>query len=184
MSRFSYEEEMRKVPLNPDMIRHEIQKSAGDELTFGLCTGVSVTAVFGAFLAFFCPLYSWDAGTFPLIFGIFMVLVFTGGIAGGILVMARLIRHYRRASRGEITVEMDTVTYIEHDRPRVVNRRYGSRTVYEDFLHFKSGREFRDADQKYRHMNTDGETFIVAAYSESRDTVLRIYRLADYNWQE
>ncbi len=179
-----YNDDLRKVPLNSEMIRHRVAKNAQHDLLFSFGAGLFMTFGCGAFLALFCPNYSWDSGALPLVFGILLTVAFAAGVVMGILLFASAIRNRRRAARGEVLIEMDTVTYIERDRPRKDYSRRHHYTVYEDFLHFKSGREFKDIDRKYRHMDIDDEVFITVAYAAEPHTILFIYRLADYTWQE
>ncbi len=182
--RYPNDDELRKVNLNPDMIRHEVREDARHDLTARLLMGIPVMIFSPGFVAIFCATFPWHSGTFALVYGILLAVLLGSGIVFGILTVASAIRDHRRAMQGEITIEIDTVTYIEHDRPRTVCHRGHRHIVYEDFLHFKSGREFKDAKQKYRHLNIDDETFVTAAYAADRETILRIYRLVDYNWQE
>ncbi len=177
-----YNDDLRKTPLNPDMIRHHMNEDAKHRLITALPVGLILIVVSALTLALLLPIYPWDTGTLPLIMGIFMTSLFAVSFVLGVAVIVRAILSFRRAMRGEVVIEQDTVTYIERDRPRTVQRRYSRVVVYEDFLHFKSGREYKVEHYKYREM--DDEVFIVVTFSADPDTILRIYRLVDYNWQE
>ncbi len=181
---YPYDEELRKTPLNPEMIRQRVQTDARRHRLNGLLLGLPITIFSSGFFAIFGMTYQWTAGTPALIFGIILALLVGSCAVVGIGLIVNTIRNYRRASRGEITIEIDKVNYIEHDRPRYVYSKRHSHTVYEDFLHFASGRVFKDAEQKYRHMAIDDEEFVTVAYTANRETILFIYRLVDYNWQK
>ncbi len=180
---YPYDEELRKTPLNPEMIRNHMKEDSKHLLIATLPTGLILIVVSALTLALLSAICPWDdTGTLPLIRSIFFVLLFTAGMACGVMIIVHAILSFRRAMRGEIVIERDTVSYIECDRPRTVQRRYSRVVVYEDFLHFKSGREYKVEKYKYREM--DDEVFVVVTFSADPDTILRIYRLADYNWQE
>ncbi len=181
---YPYDEELRKVPLNPEMIRHQVREDAKHDLTIGLLMGIPIMAIFSGVLALMCSAYPWKSNAISILFGILGIVIFAAVVLIGILFVALSIRNYRRAVRGEITVVIDKVNYIEHDRPRKVHHKGHTHTVYEDFLHFHSGREYKDAEQKYRHMNIDDEEFITAAYAADYNTIRCIFRLSEYNWQE
>ncbi len=185
--RYPYDEELRKTPLNADMIRHQIHQDAGRTLLSRCLVGIPLALICGGTLALLLTSYSWDSGTPALILGIINASLLAFSVVIGIGVCINALVNYSRAFRGETVIEIDTVSYIEHDRPRMTYRkRIGpdARVVYEDFLHFGSGREFKDEEQTYRHKDIDGEKFITVAYTADRKTILRIYRLSDYNWQE
>ncbi len=183
MSHYPYDEELRKVPLNPEMIRYRVHRDARHSLIVGAALGTFLAVACGLCLGVFCSSYPWQSGTIPLIFGLLLALAVAAGVVIGVLFFGSSVINYRRAARGEIVIELDRLSYIEHDRPRIVRGKGYRRTVYEDFLHFKSGREFRDPRLEYRHRSVDGEEFITVAYAAEYDTILCIYRLADYNWQ-
>ncbi len=180
---YPYDEELRKTPLNPEMIRHQVKKDAEQDLAIGLLTGLPLVIISGGVLAFFCPTLPWDGGVGGVLLGLFFVLQLGIAAGFGVWLAVRAVLGYRRAARGAVTVEIDKLGYIEHDRPRRVYRGKRMRTVYEDFLHFASGREFRDPEKEYRHRGDEGEEFVVAVYTAEPDRILRIYRLSDYNWQ-
>ncbi len=185
---YPYDEELRKTPLNPEMIRYRIKTEASHSLFIGICFSVPLmllcTGLFSIFFAVFSWEDAWRVGVLPIILVVAFILIFSAGMFAGVCLLVHAIIGYRRAARGEVLIEIDKLTYIEHDRPRVVQTRYRRYTVYEDFLHFKSGREYCDPRQEYRHRNQDDEEFITVAYAAKRETILCIYRLADYNWQE
>ncbi len=179
---YSYDQDMRKTPLNPEMIRHRTKKEARLALIGSALIACFILVFCGGFFALFGSIYPWDSGTPVLIFGVLMHLALVAGMIMGIYLLVRALLCYRRATRGEITIDIDTVTYIEQDRPRTLLRRGHIQTIYEDFLHFKSGRELRVANGKYRDM--DDEKFITVAYTATYNHILFIYRLSDYTWQE
>ncbi len=179
---YPYDEELQKTNLHSEMIRYRVKKDAEHGLFVGVCLSIPIILLCAGVIAAILSLYEWDKGIGWVIFGVISVGVFVFGAFCGVMLLLRTIRNHRRAARGEIRIEMDKLNYIEHDRPRVVytNRR---RTVYEDFLHFASGREFCDPKREYRHRNADEEEFITVAYAAEPETILFVYRLADYNWQ-
>ncbi len=181
--RYPYGEELRKAPLNPDMIRHRVRRDAKQLLVTGLMTGIPIAVLFGGVLAIFCFLYPWRPHAASILLGGLGALAFAVAALIGILLAAETLRNHCRALRGEVSIEIDKFSYVEHDRPRVVHHKRHTHVVYEDFLHFASGREFKDEEQKYRHMDIEGEEFIIVAYTAAHDSILYIYRLSDYNWQ-
>ncbi len=179
---YPYDEELRRVSLNPEMVRHRVRKDAQHTLAIGLLMGIPAVLFCGGALVLFAPLLSWGGGVVSLILNLFFVLLFGACTVGSIWLIVRAVLDYRRAIRGEVTVETDKLNYIEHDRPRVVHTGKRTRTVYENFLHFRSGREF--CDPKRLYSDADEEEFITAAYTAEPERILCIYRLRDYNWQE
>ncbi len=180
---YPYDEELRKTNLNPEMIRHRVRQEARQGMTVSLCISIPMLLLCAGVVAVFGLSYDWYQGVGAVILGLIPMGIFAFGAFCGVMLPVRTIRNHRRAARGEIRIEMDKLNYIEHDRPRVVYTNRRRRTVYEDFLHFASGREFCDPKLEYRHRNEEEETFIAVAYAAEPDCILFVYRLADYNWQ-
>ncbi len=178
---YPYDEELRKVPLNPEMIRYRVQKEARQSFASGLLLGIPLLALCGGALAFFMSIVPWEDGILAVLCGIFLVVLFGAGVVIGVLFIVSNTLKYHRANHGELIMEIDTVAYIEYARPRRVYSGRYVRTVYEDFRHFRSGREFKDECSEHR--DKDGDEFITAAFASDYKTILCIYRLSDYIWQ-
>ncbi len=182
MNRYPIDDELRKKPLNPEMIRYRLQNELRGSL-LALCIFTPLLLVgMGGFTAFFWTVVLWQrGGPSAVIAGILItgLVLFLAGILLYRLVTD--IKAYRRASRGELCIEIDTVDYIEYDRPRIIKTRHARRTIYEDFRHFKSGREFKDECLEAR--DKAGDEFITVAYAAEPEHIIYAYRLSEYNWQ-
>ncbi len=180
---YPYNEELRKTSLNPEMIRHRVRQEARQGMTVGLCISIPMLLLCAAVVAGFGLSYDWYQGVGAVILGLIPMVTCAFGAFCGVILLLRTLRNHRRATRGEIMIKTDKLNYIEHDRPSVVYTNRRRRTVYADYLHFASGREFCDPRLEYRHREEDDQEFITVAYAAEPETILFVYRLADYNWQ-
>ncbi len=186
MNRYPYDDELQKKPLNSEMIRYRIEKGErGKLLLHSVLTPVLTLGAGGiiVFLFSLLPGMEGNATGEAIATAAVILLSLTALILPVIetVLLVQSIRSLRRVSRGELRIEIDTVSYIEYDRPRKVRTRCAHRTVYEDFRHFESGRELKDECLPAR--DTEGEKFITAAYAADPEHILFIYRLSEYNWQ-
>ncbi len=186
MNRYPYDEELQKKPLNSEMIRYRLEEEARGGL--GIHWFLAPVALFGSggILVFLFSLLPGMTGNatgkaIAVAAVILLALLALAPPVGEAIFLVHSIRDYRRVKRGELRIEIDTVAYIEYDRPRKVRTRGAHRTIYEDFRHFESGREFKDECLPAR--DSEGEPFITVAYAATPDVILFIYRLSEYNWQ-
>ncbi len=165
-----------KKELNPAIIRQDIRNMERNGLGMGISLGLVLIAA--PVVLMVCTLLS-DSGEKDTTKS---VLLFSFCIVAGIIILARTLIRYRAEDCAELVIEEDTVSYVETDRP--CTTRNGGRTrgpVYEEYLHFKSGREVQV--ERYKYRETDDEDFLLVAYAAEPDKILRIYRLKEYHWQ-
>ncbi len=180
---YPYDEELRRVPLNPEMIRHRVQKDCRRSLLFlFFSTPVTLFLILGFILLVWSFVQNPPDHMLLYVLQALLTLLPLSAVGLLIYMLIRSVSEYRRATRGELLIEIDKLGYIEHDRPRVVYRSRHRHTIYEDFMHFQSGREFK-AKENMRHLDLDGEEFITVAFAANPEHILFIYRLQDYNWQ-
>ncbi len=172
----SSNENRQRPPLSPAIIRQEMQKSSRNALIAliiigGVLIAVPIVVLIVRFLG---GLGEADTDTSTWLLVLVPVL--------GVVAVVRGILQYRRDEQPELVIVRETVSYVERDRQSMARR--GGRVygpVEEDFLHFKSGRGVQV--EKYKYREADDEEFITVASASEPDNILRIYRLADYDWQ-
>ncbi len=176
MNRYPYDDELQKKPLNSEMIRYRIEKGERGGLLLHSVLAPVLTLGAGGIIVFLFSLLSGMEGNATgeaIATAAVILLSLTALILPVIetILLAQSIRSLRRVSRGDLRIEIDTVAYIEYARPRRVAYagRY-VRTVYEDFRHFGSGREFKDECSEHR--GKDGDEFITAAFAADYKTIL------------
>ncbi len=170
------DEKNEKPALNPEIIRRAMKKKERDALCMGVSIGLLLIVPPLVLLVRRLLTASGEEDTTK------SVLLFSLCMIFGVIILARAIGEYRRAPQKELIIERDTVSYVETDRP--CTTRNGGRTrgpVYEEYLHFKSGREVQVDRYKYRE--SDDEDFLLVSYAAEPNQILWIYRLKDYNWQ-
>ncbi len=186
MNRYPYDEELQKKPLNSEMIRYRVEEGERSGLAIHFFLVPAILFGSGGIIVFLFSLLPEitgnAAGTAVGTVGVILLALLALALpVGEAVFLAQSIRDFRRAKHGELLIEIDTVDHIEYDRPRKVRTHSAHRTVYEDFRHFASGREFQDECHPAR--DAEGDAFITVAYAAEPEHILFIYRLSDYNWQ-
>ncbi len=168
--------EPSKKALSPAIIRQDLQKLERDGLGMGLAMGIALIAA-----SVVVVIYRLLADASEADIRKTVLLALLGAILGAVLLVCTVTR-YRNAPQKELIIERDTVSYCERDRAGTTHM--GGKTrgpVYQDFLHFKSGRELEV--ERYVYREADDEDFLLVTYENDPETILQIYRLKDYDWQ-
>ncbi len=177
MNQHPNEEAQQKKPLSMEIIRQDMRKASRAGLAIGICIGL-VLVVAPVVLIVHSLLTDPDATSL-----LGSVALYAVSLILGAAITVRTVLRYRREGQDELIIEEDTVSYIETERPCVTRNGNSIRPAheYDDFLHFKSGREFRV--QKYKYRETDDEPFLTVASAADPQTILLAYRLSEYDWQ-
>ncbi len=165
-----------KPPLSPAIIRQEIQKSSRSALLGLIIIGGAL--VVAPIVVLICR-FLGDAGEVDTKTSTWLLVLLP---ILGVVAVVRGSLQSRRDEKFELVIVQETVSYVERDRQSMERRGghvYGP--VQEDFLHFKSGRVVQV--ERYKYREADDEEFITVASASEPDNILRIYRLADYDWQ-